>query len=152
MAIRDEVVDLPAMQIDNQWYQVWVQIWHDGTKFAGRLWFTGPGTGDGAMPGRRLFYGTTREELLGRVEELGDEQMRGQFRHAMVDRRRYLPLRAVTEEILHNIRMINQVAVEWRSGNTPAEHAEREMDHIEERLRELVASLRTVAGVEEITV
>jgi len=149
MGIRDEIIELPAIAIDEQWYEVSVQLWHDGTKYAGRLWFEGPGTGEGGMPGRRLFYGGTPDELLERVQELTQDELRAQFRHAMVDRRRYLPLRAATDEILRNIRQLNQVAVEWRTGAADAQQCEQEMDRIEEQLRELVASLRTLAGLEE---
>ncbi|HEU4564373.1 MAG TPA: hypothetical protein VFS05_06990 [Gemmatimonadaceae bacterium] len=148
MSIRDEIVDVPAMNIDGLWYDVSVQLWHDGTKYAGRVWFSGAGTGEGGMPGRRLFYGATRDEVLERVRELTEQDMRGQFRSAMVDRRRYLPLRALTDEILHNIRLLNRVAVEWRTGMAAPEPAEAEMRHIEERLHELVNGLRAVAGVE----
>ena len=148
MSIRDEIVDFPAMNIDGLWYDVSVQLWHDGTKYAGRVWFSGAGTGEGGMPGRRLFYGATREEVLDRVRELSEPELRGQFRHAMEDRRRYHPLRAMTDEILHNIRLLNQVAVEWRTGLVDVDPSEREMHRIEDRLHELVSGLRGVAGVE----
>jgi hypothetical protein len=148
MSIRDEIVDLPALSIDGQWYDVSVQLWHDGTKYAGRVWFTGAGTGEGGMPARRLFYGATRQDVLERVRELSALDMQGQFRYAMQDRRRYLPLRARTDEILHNIRLLNQIAVEWRSGATDQAQAESQMARIEARLHELVSGLRSVAGVE----
>ena len=148
MSIRDEIVEFPAMNIDGQWYDVSVQLWHDGTKYAGRVWFAGAGTGEGGMPGRRLFYGATREEVLQRVREMEPAELKGQFRHAMEDRRRYLPLRAVVDELLHNVRLLNQVAVEWRTGMTPPDPAEQEMQRIEDRLHELVNGLRSVAGLE----
>lgn len=151
MGIRDEIIDLPATQVGTQTYDTSLQIWHDGTKYAGRLWFVGAGTGEGGMPGRRLFYGLTREEVIERVEELSPDDLRGQFRHAMTDRRRYLPLRGATDEILHNIRLLNQVAAQARTGSAPAEQAEREMAQIEERLHDLVSRLRDVAGIEEQT-
>ena len=149
MTVRDEIVELPPIQIDAQWYDMTLQFWHDGTKFAGRLWFNGAGTGEGGMPGRRLYYGGTRDELVEVVEALGEEEIRNQFRAAMTDRRRYLPLRAATEELLYNVRMLNQVAVEWRTGASDDTVSQREMARIEERLHEIVNSLRAVAGIEE---
>lgn len=149
MTVRDEIVELPSIQIDAQWYELTLQFWHDGTKYAGRLWFNGAGTGEGGMPGRRLYYGGTRDELIEVVEGLPPEEIRNQFRAAMTDRRRYLPLRAATDELLYNIRMLNQVAVEWRTGAADDAAATREMARIEERLHEIVSSLRTVAGIEE---
>lgn len=149
MTVRDEIVELPPIQIDAQWYDMTLQFWHDGTKFAGRLWFNGAGTGEGGMPGRRLYYGGTRDELVEVVEALGEEEIRNQFRAAMTDRRRYLPLRAATEELLYNVRMLNQVAVEWRTGAADDTVSQREMARIEERLHEIVNSLRAVAGIEE---
>jgi hypothetical protein len=148
MSIRDEIVEFPAMNIDGQWYDVSVQLWHDGTKYAGRVWFAGAGTGEGGMPGRRLFYGPTRDEVLERVRELSDAALTAQFRSAMIDRRRYLQLRALTDEILHQIRLFNSVAVAWRSGTTAAGAAEDEMQRLEDRLHELVNGIRGVAGLE----
>ncbi len=150
MGIRDEIIELPAVQVDAQWYDTSLQIWHDGTKYAGRLWFMGAGTGEGGMPGRRLFYGLTRDEVVERVRELSNEELRGQFRHAMTDRRRYMPLRMATDEILHQIRQLNHIAVQWRLGSAPAEQAEQEMDAIEARLHAIVDRLREVAGVEDL--
>lgn len=149
MTVRDEIVELPPLQIDTHWYEMSLQVWHDGTKYAGRLWFTGSGTGEGGMPGRRLYYGSTRDELTALVAELPPEEVRSQFRHAMTDRRRYLPLRAATDELLYNIRMMNQVAVEYRTGAADPAVSEREIDRLEERLLEIVRSLRSVAGIEE---
>jgi hypothetical protein len=45
--------------------------------------------------------------------------------------------------------MLNQVAVEWRAGTTNDAVATREMARLEERLHEIVNSLRAVAGLEE---
>lgn len=148
MSIRDEIIDLPATNIDGHFYDVTVQLWHDGTKYAGRVWFAGQGTGEGGMPGRRLFYGATRDEVLERVREMPEQDLKGQFRSAMIDRRRYLQLRALTDDILHNIRVFNQVAVEWRTGLSAPEAAEAEMTRLEERLHDLVNGIRAVAGLE----
>ncbi|MDQ3696714.1 MAG: hypothetical protein M3373_01625 [Gemmatimonadota bacterium] len=147
MSVRDEIIELPAVTIGGQLYNVSVQLWHDGTKYAGRVWFAGPGTGDGGMPGRRLFYGPTRDEVLARVRELTEAELRGQLRYALEDRRRYRALRALTDEVLHNIRLLNQVAVEMRTGVTDTEPAESEMQRIVQRLHELVDGLPDVAGV-----
>jgi hypothetical protein len=149
MSVRDEIVDLPPIQIDAQWYDMSLQYWFDGTKYAGRLWFSGSGTGEGGMPGRRLWHGASRDELMELVQTLSPDEIRGQFRHAMTDRRRYIPLRAATDELLYNVRMLNQVAVEWRTGGTDASNAEREMEKLEGRLHEIVNGLRIVAGIEE---
>jgi hypothetical protein len=45
--------------------------------------------------------------------------------------------------------MMNQVAVEWRTGAADDAVASREIGRIEERLHEIVNSLRAVAGIEE---
>jgi len=148
--VRDEILELPAIQIDQQWYDVSLQTWHDGTKFAGRLWFEGPGTERGGMPGRRLFSGANRDELIDRVQEIPPEEMSGQFRHAMTDRRRYMPLRGVIDELLHNVRIYNQVAVDIRTGATESEPGEEELLVVKQRMLELVDGMRKVAGIEDL--
>ena len=149
MGIRDEIIDLPSVQIDSEWYRMSLQIWHDGTKYAGRVWFDGAGTSQGGIPARRLFHGAAKEDVIRRVAELSDDDLRAQLRHALIDRRRYLPLRSAVDELLNTIRRLNQVAVDWRTGAADAVEAEREMERIEERLHDVVGRLRQVAGVEE---
>lgn len=148
--VRDEILELPAVQIDQQWYDVSLQTWHDGTRYAGRLWFEGAGTERDGMPGRRLFSGSSRDEVIDRVQEMSPDEMRGQFRHAMTDRRRYLPLRALIDEMLQNVRNYNLLAVELRTGATEPKSARAELDSIQARLHELVDGMQKVAGVEGV--
>ncbi|MGI9076619.1 MAG: hypothetical protein ACR2G6_04690 [Gemmatimonadaceae bacterium] len=148
--VRDQILELAALQVDQQLYDVSLQTWHDGTGFAGRLWFDGPGTERGGIPGRRLFSGASRDELIDRVQEVSVEEMTGQFRHAMIDRRRYLPLRRLINDLLHNVRLYNQVAIDIRMGTKESEPGEAELLVVQKQMLELVGGMRKVAGMEDL--
>ncbi|MBK5189008.1 MAG: hypothetical protein JJD97_12255 [Gemmatimonadaceae bacterium] len=66
-----------------------------------------------------------------------------------MNKRRYLSLRAVTDDILRKVRYLNQVAVSMRAGLIGLDGAAQEIDFTEHQLHELVARLRDAAGVEE---
>ena len=67
----------------------------------------------------------------------------------MSEKRRFVELRATTDEVLSKIRYLNQLAVAMRSQVLDVEGAAQEIDLTEAQLIELVRQLRTVAGVED---
>jgi hypothetical protein len=62
------------------------------------------------------------------------------------DRRRFLRLRARTDELLSHIRQMNLLRVQAEVGRRPAPQAEQELNHIEEQVHLLVPELRRAAG------
>lgn len=62
------------------------------------------------------------------------------------DRRRYLRLRARTDELLGYIRQMNFVAAQSQIGRRPSPQAEEELNQIEQRVHLLVPEIRRAAG------
>lgn len=63
-----------------------------------------------------------------------------------VHKRRFVRLRSQVQQLLDEIRRLNWMAVDAERGFRSREKALREMDRIEERLKDLIAEIRTTAG------
>lgn len=61
-------------------------------------------------------------------------------------RRRFVRLRTHVQQLLHEIRRLNWLAVDADRGFRPRDAAAQEMDAIEERLRDLIVAIRDAAG------
>jgi hypothetical protein len=144
-----EEVHVTTVVVDSHRYDVSVEITHDGIEYRGRLRFTDEAWADddgvadfGSLPGRRI------DEVVAYAQSLSDEELVQRFRRAVVDKRRYLGLRRMTEEVLGGIRHLNKVATSMRAGLLDIEEAAAEIDETEQQLHQLVGKLRHVAGVE----
>ncbi|UCC48045.1 MAG: hypothetical protein JSV41_11275 [Gemmatimonadota bacterium] len=63
-----------------------------------------------------------------------------------VHKRRFVRLRSQVQQLLDEIRRLNWMAVDAERGFRSREKALQEMDRIEERLKELIADIRSTAG------
>ncbi|MEE9134215.1 MAG: hypothetical protein V3U13_11710 [Gemmatimonadota bacterium] len=63
-----------------------------------------------------------------------------------IHKRRFVLLRSQVQQLLHEIRRLNWMAVDVERGFRSSEQALREMDAIEERLKEIIADIRSAAG------
>lgn len=63
-----------------------------------------------------------------------------------VHKRRFVRLRSQVQQLLDEIRRLNWMAVDAERGFRSREKALSEMDRIEERLKELIAEIRSTAG------
>ena len=147
-----EEMDQPhvtTIDVDGRRYNVSVQIAFDGIEYVGHIWFADEAWDDdegirdhGSMPGRR------RDDVLALARSLSENELIQRYRRAVVDKRRFHGLRKATEEIISNIRYLNQVATSMRAGLLGMDEAAAEIQVTERRLHELVDRLRSVAGVE----
>ena len=147
-----EEMDQPhitTIDVDGRRYNVSVHIVFDGIEYVGHIWFADEAWDDdegirdhGAMPGRR------REDVLALAQSLSENELVQRYRRAVADKRRFHGLRKATEEIIANIRYLNQVATSMRAGLLGMDEAAAEIQVTERRLHELVDRLRSVAGVE----
>jgi hypothetical protein len=121
----------------------------DGIEFVGRLWFTEEEWDDAGLPDRAAIPGRTREEVIERAKQFTPQELGLRHRRALAEKRRFLALRRVTDDVLTKIRYMNQIAISMRDGLLDAEGARQELELTEKQLHECVARLRHSAGVEE---
>ena len=129
-------------------YTVTCRIAFDGIEHVGRLWFAEEGTGDPGLPDRGAIPGRNREEVLEVARRLSHPELARRCRRALAEKRRFVQLRRVTDEIITKIRYMNQIALSMQSGLLDSDGARQEMELIEQQLHECVDHLRDVAGIE----
>lgn len=149
MALHDVVQPLVAtIEHDGRKLNITCRIAFDGVEYVGRLWFTDVAGVLADIPDRGAIPGRTREEIIAHAQQLTPPELALRFRRALAERRRYMDLRRVTDEILTKIRYLNQVALSIQSGVLDQESATQEFDMTERQLHDLVGQLRFNAGVE----
>jgi hypothetical protein len=140
---------IATIDVDDKRLNVSVRIVYDGIEYVGRLWFAEDGWDDTGIPDRGALPGRTKEEVVQFARRLAPPELAQRYRRAQSERRRFLGLRRLTEEILAKIRYLNQVAISMRAGLLDLEGAAGEIDLTERQLHELIDRLRTTAGVED---
>ena len=140
---------IATIDVDQKRLNVSVRIVYDGIEYVGRLWFAEDGWDDTGIPDRGAFPGRTKEEVVHFARRLVPHELAQRYRRALSERRRFIGLRRLTDEILTKIRYLNQVAISMRAGLLDVEGAAGEIDLTERQLHELIDRLRTTAGVED---
>ena len=141
--------EIATINADGRRLAVSLNVSFDGIEHVGRLWFAEEEWEDEGIPDRGVISGRTTEDVIVSARALSETDLLARHRRATVNKRRYLSLRAVTDEILRKVRYLNQVAVSMRAGLIDLDGAAQEIDFTEHQLHELVARLRDAAGVEE---
>lgn len=141
--------EIATINVDGRQLAVSLNVAFDGIEHVGRLWFAEEEWEDEGIPDRGVISGRTTEDVITSARALTETELHARLRRATVNKRRYLSLRAVTDEILRKVRYLNQVAVSMRAGLIDLDGAAQEIDFTEHQLHELVARLRDAAGVEE---
>jgi hypothetical protein len=141
--------EIATINVDGRQLAVSLNVAFDGIEHVGRLWFAEEEWEDEGIPDRGVISGRTTEDVITSARALTEAELHARLRRATVNKRRYLSLRAVTDEILRKVRYLNQVAVSMRAGLIDLDGAAQEIDFTEHQLHELVARLRDAAGVEE---
>jgi hypothetical protein len=119
---------------------------YDGVEYVGRLWFVPDDGEDGPCPDRAAIPGRDADEVMARAGSLTPAELLVRLRRAQAEKRRFLPLRAVTDEIIGRIRYMNQLALSVEAGLIDREGAALEMAQTEQHLHEAVGRLRGAAG------
>src|SRR3954471_11328041 len=81
-------------------YSVSCRIAFDGVEHVGRLWFTDEASEDPGIPDRAALPGHTREEVLELARRLTPHDLGLRHRRALAEKRKFIKLRGVTEDIL----------------------------------------------------
>lgn len=150
MPLHDDTVQPHVTTIDYQGrrYSVSCRITFDGIEYVGRLWFADDAWDDTGIPDRGALPGRDREEVMALAKRLSPAELILRYRRALAEKRRFIGLRKVTEEVLSKIRYLNQVAISMRAGLLDMDGAAQEIDLTEKQLHELIDRLRSYAGVE----
>jgi len=150
MPLHDDTVQPHVTTIDYQGrrYSVSCRIAFDGIEYVGRLWFADDAWDDTGIPDRGALPGRDRDEVLGLAKRLSTAELVLRYRRALAEKRRFIGLRKVTEEVLSKIRYLNQVAISMRAGLLDMDGAAQEIDLTEKQLHELIDRLKSYAGVE----
>lgn len=133
---------------DGRTLRVSCRVAFDGVEYVGRLCFADQEIEDSELTDRGAIPGRTRDEVLALAQRLTPAELALRFRRAVTERRRYLDLRRLTEEVLSRIRYLNQVSIAMRARLLDQEGAAHELDVTEKQLHDLVTRLRVAAGVE----
>ena len=141
---------IAVIDVDAQRLRVSVLVSYDGVEYVGRIWFSPDAESrDAGIPDRGIIPGRSKDEVIALARRLTGDELAQRYKRAMANRRRFLALRAVTEELLRRVRYLNQLAVSMRAGLIDHEGAKQEIDATENQLHELVRRLRDVAGIEQ---
>src|SRR3954468_14526838 len=105
-----------TLDVDGKQIRVWLRVHHDGIEFIGRLWFgDDPGATRGVMD-HGVIPGSSRENVRASACRLTPDELRPRYERAMRERRKYDPLRRLTQDMLSQVRRLNQVAIALQAG------------------------------------
>src|SRR5512143_18980 len=130
-------------------YTVTCRVAFDGIEYVGRLWFAEEGWDQTGVPDRGALPGRTRDEALDLARRITPAELAMRHRRAIAEKRTFLRLRRVTEELLTKIRYMNQIAISVRAGLLAADGARQELQLTERQLHECLDRIRHSASVED---
>src|SRR5262245_56017533 len=127
-------------------YAVSCRVAFDGIEYVGRLWFSEEECDDDGLPDRAAIPGRTPEAVLDLARRLNAEELGRRHRRALADKRRFVTLRRLTDDILTKIRYMNQIVVSMREGWIDEDGASQELELTERQLHDCIDRLRGLAG------
>ena len=137
-----------TIEVDGKKYKVSIRLAYDGIEYIGRLWFADASTDSIGIPDHGAVPGRSVEEAVDLARKLNEEDLKRRCHRALAEKRRYIRLRRATDDILINIKYMNRVAINMRSGMLDAEGASQELALIQRQIEEIVKTLPSHAGVE----
>jgi hypothetical protein len=149
MALHDIIQPhVATIEHDGHRLNVTCRIAFDGIEYVGRLWFADEGLSDSGIPDRGGIPGRSRDEVVALAERLTPPELALRYRRAVLERRRFLELRRLTDDVISKIRYLNQVSISLRAGLLDEDGAAQELEITEKQLHDLVDRMRYAAGVE----
>ena len=133
---------------DGRRFVVTCRVNFDGVEHVGRLWFDPEDRADTGIPDRGAIPGRDAAEVIALARRLSVEELILRYRRAMSEKRRFVALRKVTDEILTKIRYMNQLAISMNAGLIDREGAAQEMTVTEQQIHDCVTRLRDAAGIQ----
>ncbi|HYV97663.1 MAG TPA: hypothetical protein VE967_09430 [Gemmatimonadaceae bacterium] len=136
------------VEYDGRKYAASCRVSWDGLEYIGRMWFTNEGDKSDRLTDRGALPGRTVEEVTALAQRLTADDLQRRIGRAHAEKRRYVELRGVTDQIIAKIRYMNQVALSIRAGVLDREGGMGEIELTERQLHELIDSLKESAGLE----
>jgi len=136
------------IDVEGKTYNVSLRLAYDGIEYIGRLWFVDAATDGIGIPDHGAVPGRSVEEALELARRLTADDLKRRCHRALAEKRRYIRLRRATEDILINIKYMNRVAINMRTGMLDADGASQELELIRRQIEEIVKTLPSHAGVE----
>src|SRR5207245_3161311 len=112
----------------------------------GRLWFAEAG-GTEVWDTEEL-VGRSPEELVRQARAFSGEGVSRRFHASYGERRRFFALRAVTDELIEQVRGLNRASVRAATHEVDGPRPGRDIARLQERMHFLVDGIRDVAGKE----
>src|SRR3954471_13101101 len=94
----NEAID--TLDVDGRRVRVWLRIIHDGIEFVGQLWFGEDDASARGVVDRAVLPGPTIDDVIALARRLSASELSQRYERAVRERRRYNPLRRVTQDLL----------------------------------------------------
>jgi hypothetical protein len=142
-------VRIAELDVDGRAIGVWLRLQHDGIEYVGQLWFGDDPAITRGLLDRGMLPGCTTDDVMALARRLTMDELRQRYDRAFRERRRYDPLRRITQDMLATVRRLNQVAIALHAGLVDSADGADQVTAAEAQLHALVDSLRDVAGIED---
>src|SRR6266567_6105101 len=120
-----------SIDVDGKTFNVSIRLAYDGIEYIGRLGFADASSDSVGIPDHGAVPGRSVDEAVDLARRLNDEDLKRRCHRALAEKRRYIRLRRATDDILINIKYMNRVAINMRSGMLDAEGASQELELIQ---------------------
>ena len=139
--------EIGVLHVDGKPVRVRLRIQHDGIEYVGQLWFGGD-AGARDVVDRAVLPGRAKEDVVALARRLTPTELEQRYERALRERRKYDPLRRVTQNMLAKVRRLNQVAIALQAGLMDQADGADRLAETEAELHALVADLCDAAGVQ----
>jgi hypothetical protein len=140
--------DIATLDVEGRSVRVSLRTRHDEIEFIGQLWFGEDDGSSRAVVDHASLPGPTIDDVVALARRLTLAELRQRYDRAMRERRRFNPLRRVTQDLLAKVRRLNQVAIALQAGLVESGDGADQLADTEAQLHALVDRLRDAAGIQ----
>jgi hypothetical protein len=141
--------EIRVVTVDGHSYRVSLHVGFDGIEYIGRLWFIDAKDDQLSFQDHGAVPGFTVQDAVRKAREFSQAELEHRCHRALSEKRRFGSLRKATDEMINQIKYLNQVVINLRGGMLDREGAHEEIQQIQKQILEIVRSLPLHAGVED---
>ncbi|HEV7596268.1 MAG TPA: hypothetical protein VGO33_14820 [Gemmatimonadaceae bacterium] len=141
--------EIRVVTVDGHSYRVSLRVGFDGIEYIGRLWFIDVMDDQLSFQDHGAVPGFTVQDAVRKAREFSQAELEHRGHRALSEKRRFGSLRKATDEMINQIKYLNQVVINLRGGMLDREGAHEEIEQIQKQILEIVRSLPLHAGVED---